>query len=346
MDLVQLETREQARAVAALARATGGAPALEDPDALWALNQGGRLRSLVALDGRDALAHIGLASPFADLEDDGEPVFSGEVLELVHGLRRIGAGPAGARALDAARVLAAREGAAGLLVRRSAESPGDRARALGMRPLGLLLGARAGDGARRSSWLDWMDLQPEGPRAARALHRPAGLGWTDVCAAGIDRLRLDGAPGPADGPTVLRARWTAETGAARVAVLQLGGDLIPRLEQALAWLLGAGAAHVTVLLPGDAPALGALGPALAGLGLFGAGWVPGLLAGGRDAVLMQALARGAVADPRAEDPVEQHILDGVRAGQAATQGASALGRGRRGGVRARVLSVSAIDRAP
>jgi len=49
-------------------------------------------------------------------------------------------------------------------------------------------------------------------------------------------------------------------------------------------------AHLTIFLPGDSPAVAAAGPALADLGMFAAGWIPGFYRGGGDALIYQVIA--------------------------------------------------------
>ena len=169
---------------------------------------------------------------------------------------------------------------------------------------------------------------------------PDAYGWLHdtVAAAGVPRQK--GSTLGLMGETDLEVRWQADRQLGQIYVLHAGADLVERLERAMAWLIGGHIGHVSIYLPTDAPLLHDMGPALADLGLFASGLLPGFFKGSRDALVLQAIARTRL-DPsrlQVEGAQAQALTDRVVEGWRAVEGRalSLLQRGRRGRVKVAV----------
>ena len=115
-------------------------------------------------------------------------------------------------------------------------------------------------------------------------------------------------------------------------------DLVDRLGDTCRWLIGGHIAHVTVMLPGDQRIVAQHHDELTSLGLFPAGWLPGYLSGGRDALTYQALAWSDL-DPKRIQVVGERarqIRTGVLQGWKRAQMFDPMGAPRRGRVSVKV----------
>lgn len=277
-------------------------PWMYQPEAILALNRRGAVRSLLAMEGARVVGHAALIQPWLELQPPGAaPIAAAAVAEVglaVVAPRRRGGALQGA--LGAALYEdGVRRGVLGVISRCAAhQDRGQRgAAAAGGAAVGLLLGGAprgAGrdprapaEGLAASEMLYYTPLSSIRP--ASSLGLPEGFGFVAPQARALGLRR--GPPAPAErGPSTLLCSWSAERGAATVLVPRLGEDLLERLGQTLGWLQRGPIGHISVALAADTDGLVGLGPALRGLGLSAAGWLPGFFDGGRDAALLQALA--------------------------------------------------------
>ena len=307
MDLIRLERRDHARSLVDLVYATYGLTFhrdwLYDPDRMLELNALGDITSLVAVEDGQVIGHLALIRPHFDVEADSGPVSAADVrecgLSIVHPDHRSKGVQVG-MAMGLAKV-AYETGVRGAIMRCVTHHTYSQrgALAMGGQPTALLLGSIPrwvsydhDDPSEReplSTVMHWVPVHPK--TEVQALVRPPGMRWFDNALAGIRETRT-APPASAVLPqeSELVATWSGPRRLAQVHVTRIGRDLVSRLEETCRWLIGGHISHITVFLPGDVPHMAAIHDELAELGLFPAGFVPGYLRGGRDALVYQALA--------------------------------------------------------
>ncbi|MBL8619022.1 MAG: hypothetical protein JNM72_25645 [Deltaproteobacteria bacterium] len=302
----RLRTLDEAKALVDLVYDTYGLSFHRDwmyhPEQMLELNRRGDITSFIALDGDRVVGHTGFVRPFFELQPEAsrpltDPGVQEAGLSVVAPRLRgqgvqaeLGAAMFG-HAVDA--------GLRGVMMRCVTHHPWSQRSATraGGLPVGLLLGCvprwvrydndeHQGD-QPLSSLLIFTPLRPTPAAAPLAL--PAGFGFVPALCAAAGLVRGPAPRGEAP-ETTLTCAWNGAKQLASVLVPQVGADLVERLGQTVSWLICGHIAHVTVYIAADDARLGEAGPALAAMGLFPAGWLPGFFAGGRDAVVLQAVA--------------------------------------------------------
>lgn len=305
MDVVKLETLDQARALAECAYEIYGLTFHRDwlysPERLLALNEAGHVTSLLAIEDQTVVGHLALLQPSFDVIRDGAPITDPGLREIgltmVHPDYR-GQGVQAHLGLKAFQLLT-EAGAHGAFMKCVTHHTRSQRGALrfGGVPVALSLGS-----VPRYIVYEGEVTQPDQPISTlgfyvrfRALAPapawlPVGQEWVADTWRRIGLVRTPCAPMDVVGPTDLEVRWQSDRQLAQIYVLRAGDDLVERISERMRWLVGGHMAHILVYLPTDGPALAAAGPALAELGLFTAGVLPGFYKGGRDALLLQATA--------------------------------------------------------
>ena len=355
MDIVQLSTLDQAKSLAACAYEIYGLTFhrgwLYDPEQILALNQAGDVLSFLAIDGGKVVGHLGMMRPSWDVRRDGVPISDPGLreigLSIVHpdyrgqGVQALLGGAAFER-----MIAEKAHGAYMKCVTHHTRSQRGALRFGGV-PITLSLGSvpryivyegEVTDPTQPISTLGYYVPFNRLPAARAWL--PEGQRWLEGVAASAGLERSYPEPMPVVGPTDLEVRWQADRQLAQIYVLRPGADLIERLRERMRWLVGGHMAHISVYLPTDSPALQAAGPALRELGLFSSGLLPGFFRGGRDALILQAMAFSQL-DPASVQvtgaagvALREQVIQGWRDAQGRTL--RLLDAGRRGRVRAQV----------
>lgn len=355
MDLIRLERREHAQSLADLVYATYGLTFhrdwLYDPDKMLALNARGDIVSVVAVDKGRVVGHLALIRPHFDVESSTGPVTANDVrecgLSIVHPDFRdqgLQAGLALRLSQEAWRL-----GVRGAILRCVTHHTWSQRSALSMggTPVALLLGSIPrwvsydhDDPSEReplSTVVTWVPVH--GPSGVSALARPQAMDWIDGSMAPTREQRV-GPPQSAVLPeeSDLTATWCGSRRLAQVHVTTVGHDLIDRLADTCRWLIGGHIAHVTVMLPGDQRVVADMHDELSSLGLFPAGWLPGYLSGGRDALVYQALAWSDLSPDKIQvvGKRARQIREGVLSGWQRSQMFDPMGAPRRGRVSVKV----------
>lgn len=355
MDIVRLTSLDHARSLVDCAYEIYGLTFhrgwLYEPEQLLELNRSGWVTSLLAVENGRVVGHLGVMRPSWDVRRDGAPITDPGLrevgLSIVHPKHRSG----GVQGLlgGAAFQLLLEENAHGAYMKCVTHHTRSQKSALrfGGVPVSLSLGS-----VPRYIVYDHEHTDPTQPistlgcyvpfrkLAPKRAWLPDAYAWLHdtVAAAGVPREK--GHTLGLVGETDLEVRWQADRQLGQIYVLHAGVDLVERLERAMSWLIGGHIGHVSVYLPTDAPLLHDMGPALADLGLFASGLLPGFYQGGRDALVLQAIARTKLDPSRLQIEGEgaRALCDRVVAGWQAVEG-RALGllqRGRRGRVKVAV----------
>jgi serine/threonine-protein kinase RsbW len=302
----RLRTLDEAKALVDLVYDTYGLSFHREwmyhPEQMLELNRRGDITSFIALDGDRVVGHTGFVRPFFELQPEpGRPLTDPRVQEAGLSVVAPRLRGQGVQAELGAAMFghAVDSGLRGVMMRCVTHHPWSQRSATraGGLPVGLLLGCvprwvrydnddHQGD-QPLSSLLIFTPLQPEQGAAPLAL--PEGFGFVRAISAGAG---LERAPAPRGdrAETALVCAWNGAKQLASVLVPEVGADLVERLEQTVSWLICGHIAHVTVYIAADDARLAEAGPALRAMGLFPAGWLPGFFAGGRDAVVLQAVA--------------------------------------------------------
>ena len=337
MDIVRLDSLDHARSLVECAYDIYGLTFhrgwLYEPEALVELNRSGDVTSLLAIDRGQVVGHLGLMRPSWDVRRGGVPITDPGLREVGLSIVRPDFRGEGVQALlgAAAFSMLAQEGAHGAYMKCVTHHTRSQKGALrfGAAPVALSLGSvprfivydhEATDPAQPISTLGC--YVPFRPMAEARAWLPEDYGWLKgaIGRAGVRRTQ-----GPAlgvVGETDMEVRWQADRQLGQIYVLHAGADLVERLREKLRWLVGGHIAHVAVYLPTDQPLLADLGPALAELGLFVSGLLPGFFRGERDALVLQAIAFSHL-DPNAVQVTGEaatEVRDRVLAGWLETQG--------------------------
>lgn len=337
MDIVRLDSLDHARSLVECAYDIYGLTFhrswLYEPEALVELNRSGDVTSLLAIDKGQVVGHLGLMRPSWDVRRGGVPITDPGLREVGLSIVRPDYRGEGVQALlgAAAFSMLAAEGAHGAYMKCVTHHTRSQRGALrfGAAPVALSLGSvprfivydhEATDPAQPISTLGC--YVPFRPLSEARAWLPDEYRWLEAAIghAGVTRTR-----GPAlgvVGDTDMEVRWQPDRQLGQIYVLHAGADLVERLREKLRWLVGGHIAHVAVYLPTDQPLLADLAPALAELGLFVSGLLPGFFKGERDALVLQAIAFSRL-DPNAVEVTGEAatlVRDRVLAGWQETQG--------------------------
>jgi hypothetical protein len=331
----RLTTLDQAKALVDCVYETYGLTYHRDwlYDAERVLEQNARqdVLSFVATEGTRVVGHLALIRPAFELTDDGAPLTSGDTREtglalVSPSVRRMGV--QAELAMEATKWVfqsTLNYSFMKCVTHHLASQKGTKRN--GGIPTGLLLGSiprwvrydteSLQDNEPISTLLFMVPLRP----SAGALVVPEGFSWLPALCERADSPRAVLPHAPAEGETRLLTKWQGDRKLAQVHVLEVGPDLVDRLEKEVRWLLRGHILHVLVYLPADQPGVGAMGGDLRDLGLFPAGWVPRYFASGADALLYQT---NAFASLRREsllvlDDEAGMVVDRVFAGWEATR---------------------------
>jgi len=305
MEVVRLQTLDQAKSLVDCVYAVYGLtfhrPWLYEPEHLLALNRSGEIMSYVALEEGRVIGHLAAIQPYFEVNPDGqaytEPSFREVGLSIVlpeYRGQKIQAQLGMGMYADMVS-----QGVAGVMtkcVTNHLKSQND-ALAMGGIPVALFLGSiprwvvYGGEPGQQDQPISTVNMYiPVCGTRPRDLYLPQALDWVSKRFAPLRAERQVRNQGPVGGSTRIEARWQADRQHAQVHVLEAGVDLVEKLREKVRWLVGGKMAHLTIFLPGDSPAVAAAGPALADLGMFAAGWIPGFYRGGGDALIYQVIA--------------------------------------------------------
>lgn len=305
MDIRALSTLDEARALVDCVYAVYGLTFHRDyvyrPEQMLELNRSGLVRSFLAFDGGRVIGHLAFLRPFFELQRGGVP------------LADPGIGEVGLSVVLPDAQHSGVQSALGHAMFRWAKADGKHSAmmkcvtnhtysqrsglAMGARPLALFLAgvpqwvahpqAGGGNDAPISTMLLYLPLAPASGGEVRP---PRGVPWLGalVAGAGLGRGLAEGGPAE-EAPTDLEVEFQPAKRLAQVHVLQAGPDLAVRLDALNRWLIAGHMAHVSYFLPAASAQVQAQAPALAEAGLFPAGWVPQLHAGGADAWVYSSL---------------------------------------------------------
>ncbi len=308
MECIRLERPNHARSLADLVYSTYGLTFhrdwLYDAEKMLELNRRSDIVSFVAVEGDHVVGHLALIRPMFDQVSANGPVCSPHIrecgLSIVHPDAR-GGGVQAALAM-AMMSWGVENGVPGALMRCVTHHTWSQRSALAMggTPIAMLLGSIPrwvsydhDDPSQReplSTLIAWVPGNTNGA-TTHTLLRPAELSWIDesVQMTGVIRTSASLSPTlPAE--TRLHTTWCGARRLAQVHVQGVGQDLVQRLSDTCRWLIGGHIAHISLFLPADEPFVMEVHAELVRLGLFPAGWIPGYLAGDRDALVYQSLA--------------------------------------------------------
>ena len=355
MDICRLDSLDQARSLVDCAYDVYGLTFhrswLYEAEGLLEVNRRGDVTSLLAIEDGRVVGHLGLMRPSWDVLHEGAPISDPGLREVGLSIVHPDFRSRGVQALLGAAALPflMAEGAHGAFMKCVTHHTRSQRGAMrfGGQPLSLSLGS-----VPRYIVYDSEQTDPQQPISTLGFYTrlralpparaflPEGL---DGVAGLAKAVGVQRGPGPAVhalGDSVIEMRWQGDRQLAQIYVLAVGGDLIDRLREGLRWLVGGHMAHVAVYLPTDHPSLVEMGPALQELGLFLSGWLPGFYKGGRDALILQAVAFSAIDPARVvvEGEAAQALRDAVLAGYQEARGRCLrlLETGRRGRVRVSV----------
>jgi hypothetical protein len=304
MEVLRLQTLDQAKSLVDCVYAVYGLtfhrPWLYEPKRLLELNRSGEIMSYMALDSGRVIGHLAAIQPYFEVKIDGqsytEPSFREVGLSIVlpeYRGRKIQAQLGLGMSADMVS-----QGVAGVMtkcVTNHLKSQND-ALAMGGTPVALFLGSiprwvvYGGEPGQQDQPISTMNVYiPVSGTRPRDLYLPRALDWISDRFAPVRAKRQIRRNGPITGPTRIEARWQADRQHAQIHVFEAGVDLVEKLHEKVNWLVGGKMAHLTIFLPGDSPAVAAAGPALANLGMFAAGWIPGFYRGGGDALIYQVI---------------------------------------------------------
>ena len=309
LDVRPLRDAEDARGLVELLYETHGLsfhrPWMYQPELILERARRGLLQSFLAFERGRIVGHHALLSP--DLDEPGTPLCNPRLREA--GLQlyrnRTDRGAVAQRLAGAVREACLAEGVTGLLLRVAAHRTHAiaAARTAGAVPVGLLLGAVP-------RWTAYAHETSPGGQALSTLLLHLPLRPQSGLRLVAETLSV---PDAFIGSSQLHCRWDGGRQTATIQVPKVGPDLPLRLEQSCRWLVGGHIGHISVFLAADQPGIDAMGPALARIGLFAAGRVPGWFADGQDALVLQTLAWQQLDPERIqfEDPASQRVRDEV-----------------------------------